>query len=153
MSSRPAYFPSPSVYADHITLSATGTTTYNIGIRPEFIQFDAHPNVHAMNVDSGAANANDIQNMNGSMKGYAVRQPDGAVNQFCQCSVASGYNTNTAGWYSSDTYAVGVRYQDTDGNLLGRTLAKVQNITEDGFDLTVDQVDRNQLVFFMVTGV
>lgn len=142
------------MYADWITISATGSTFHNIGFRPEFIRFDAHPAVDAMDVDKPSdSTGSHVSNFTGPMTGYGVRQPDGTVNNFSMNPGISGDSVNQVSLYSSSQYSVGIRYAGRDGGLLGRTLAYVSDITENGFELTVDQVDRNQLVFYWVMGV
>lgn len=139
-----------SVYSGsfQITSADDGNTIDITGIpfEPSNITFVAHANVETFGLDNDNQTINNdrgIRNSFGTMHGFA-RNISGTTTQNVIYVGANGNSINDISRYSSNTRAIGIRYGDQNGNLLGRILGIVSNFNNDGFSIDITYEDGSQ---------
>ncbi|WP_339695533.1 hypothetical protein [uncultured Marixanthomonas sp.] len=141
----------PSVYVgtfiiNSSNMDAAGNIDVStIPFQPRQVTFTGYANVEANNLDNDnevGDNVNRVENVFGSMRGFA--RDDGGVTPTQQVIYigGSGNSINDISRYASDSRCIGVRYADQNGSTsasqYGITSATLTSFNADGFTLNVD---------------
>ena len=141
----------PDVYVGKFIINSTNVdASGNIDIstipfQPRQITFTAYANVEAYNLDNDnevGNNVNRVENVFGSMKGFARDDGGATPTQQIIYVGGSGNSINDISRYASDSHCIGVRYADQNGSTsasqYGITSARLTSFNVDGFSLNVD---------------
>ena len=130
-------------YSGKFTICSTGEITITgVPFKPSRITFVGHANVESYNLDDdnemNQNNHTGISNSFASMNGYATNYNNIIAQQVIALG-AHGNSINDISRYASDSHAIGIRYGNQNGDLLGRTTASVTEFSSTGFKVNVDQ--------------
>ncbi len=142
---------SAKFYVGSFLINATGNVIISgLPFQPSSITFTAYANITSsdINADNGGDNNdNTAINVHGSMKGFA--RNDGATNaQQVIFNGANGNSVNDITRYASSTHCIGLRYANTNGDLLGLTTASISSFNTDGFTISTDNFTSGILVIY-----
>ncbi|MFL1896068.1 hypothetical protein ACJRPK_10220 [Aquimarina sp. 2-A2] len=129
-----------NVYVGALQISSAGTINVTgIPFQPSSVTFRAHANVETFNLDSDNLTNNDrgIRNSYGSMDGFA-RNNGGSISQQVIYVGGSGNSINDISRFASNSNAIGLRYGDQNGDLLGKITGTVTSFTANGFQIAVN---------------
>ena len=137
-------FNEPNVYLGSFVISGEGLfTETGIPFQPSQVTFVANANVEDINLDDDngtGVNDRGIANSFGNMNGF-VRNISGTLVQQVIFGGGHANSINDISKYSSDSYCIGIRYGDQNGNSLGRIEGALTNFTSDGFSINVNYTD------------
>ncbi|MBP2834025.1 hypothetical protein J8281_17650 [Aquimarina sp. U1-2] len=130
-----------NIYTGAFQISASGAINVTgIPFRPTSISFVAHANVENFDLDSDNGtvdNDRGIRNSFGTMNGFS-RDDGGTITQQVIYVGAHGNSINDISRYASSSHAIGLRYGDQNGRLLGRITGSVATFNTDGFTINVN---------------
>lgn len=124
-----------------ITAANAGSTINITGLpfKPSNITFVAHANVESFGLNNDNQTINNdrgIRNSFGSMNGFA-RNDNGTIVQSVIYIGSNGNSINDISRYSSNSQAIGLRYSDQNGNLLGNITGQLSSFNNDGFSINI----------------
>lgn len=131
-----------------ITAANAGSTINITGLpfEPSNITFVAHANVESFGLDTNNETINNdrgIRNSFGTMNGFA-RNDNGTIIQSVIYIGSNGNSINNISRYSSNNNAIGLRYGDQNGNLLGNITGQLSSFNSDGFSINISYTNGSQ---------
>ncbi|MFD0963395.1 hypothetical protein [Pseudofulvibacter geojedonensis] len=146
-----AYLASTSYSGKFIINNSGHITITGIPFKPSRITFVGHANVESYNLsDDNEMNQNNhsgISNAFASMNGYATNYDDNIQQQVIAIG-AHGNSINDISRFASSSHAIGIRYGNQNGNLLGHTKATVTAFNSDGFTINVNEYADGMVILF-----
>jgi len=140
-----------TTYTGTFRISESGTLSVSgFPFQPTSVSFVAYANVEDFNLDSDNGTRNNetgLPNAYGSMKGFA-RDDNGSITEQVIFNGGSGNSINDISRYASDSYSIGVRYANQNGDKLGLTSATVTAFTSTGFTLNTDNYADGVVVIY-----
>ena len=140
-----------TTYIGKFIITGTGSQTISgLPFKPSQIKFTAYANIESYNInsDNGSGNNNNtFQNVFGSMDGFATNY-DGTIAQQVIFNGGNGNSINDISRYASSSQAIGIRYCNQNGNLLGLTAASVTSFNATGFTINVTSHTENIVVIY-----
>jgi hypothetical protein len=140
-----------TTYIGKFIITGTGSQTISgLPFTPSQIKFTAYANVETYNLnsDNGVGNNNNtFQNVFGSMQGYSTNY-GGTIDQQVIFNGGSGASINDISRYASSSHAIGIRYSNQNGDLLGLTAASVTSFNATGFTINVTNHTENIVVIY-----
>ncbi len=128
-----------NVYVGAFQISAAGAVNVTgVPFQPTSVTFVAHANVESfdLNSDGGTNNDQGIRNSFGTMNGFA-RQDGATITQQVIYVGGSGNSINDISRFASSTNAIGLRYGNQNGNLLGLITGSITSFNTNGFSVNV----------------